>query len=243
MKQVVVITGASRGLGLSLAQRFLEQGDTVYGISRSKKYWPQAKASVAHSARFFLHALDLTHEMRVKAFLQSVYRRAKKIDILINNAGYGGKVERTETLTARELQKSLQTNLFSAFFTAKHALPFFRKQKKGLIVNVASMAGVRAVPKIFAYSAGKFGVLALSQCLAKENADWNFKALTVCPGGMNTLMRAELFGKEDANRQQSTDFVADVMMKVIQNDIVVESGGHIIIRHGKITGVFPSPAA
>ncbi|MSR78253.1 MAG: SDR family NAD(P)-dependent oxidoreductase, partial [Candidatus Omnitrophica bacterium] len=92
MKQVVVITGASRGLGLSLAQRFLEQGDTVYGISRSKKYWPQAKASVPHPECFFLHALDLTHEMRVKAFLQSVYRRAKKIDILINNAGYGGKV-------------------------------------------------------------------------------------------------------------------------------------------------------
>jgi NAD(P)-dependent dehydrogenase (short-subunit alcohol dehydrogenase family) len=105
------------------------------------------------------------------------------------------------------------------------------------------MAGKRAVPRLFAYSAARSGILALSQCVAKENADAGLKCITVCPGGMNTRMRADLFGREDAEKQQSPDFVADVIFKVIQDEIQVESGGDIVIRHGKITTVEPCPAA
>ena len=83
-----------------------------------------------------------------------------------------------------------------------------------MIINIASMAGKRAVPNLFTYSASKFGLLALSQCISKENVDTELKCVTVCPGGMNTKMRASLFGRKDAEEQQSPDFVAGLVYQV-----------------------------
>ena len=103
------------------------------------------------------------------------------------------------------------------------------------------MAGKRAVPKLFSYSASKFGILALSQAVAKENKEYGIKCFTVCPGGINTSMRESLFGKEDAQRQQSPGFVADVICKTITEEICVESGGDIIVRHGEITAINACP--
>jgi NAD(P)-dependent dehydrogenase (short-subunit alcohol dehydrogenase family) len=86
-------------------------------------------------------------------------------------------------------------------------------------------------------------VLALSQAIAKENPDTGIKCITVCPGGMNTTMRRQLFGAEDAARQQTPEFMADMIAQVADEKIKVLSGGHIVIRHCKITGIFPPPAA
>lgn len=124
---------------------------------------------------------------------------------------------------------------------SKHLIPLFRKQERGFIIHISSMAGQRAVPRLFPYSASKFGLQALSQCIAKENADSSLKSIAVCPGGMNTQMRADLFGKEDAQKQQGTDFVADIVFRVTDGDVHVESGGDIVIRHGEITAVHPCP--
>ena len=81
------------------------------------------------------------------------------------------------------------------------------------------------------------------KAIAKENAGTGLQCVTVCPGGMNTQMRYDLFGAEDAMRQQTPEFVADIMMQVVEGKIPVLSGGHIVIRHSKITGIFPPPAA
>ena len=125
----------------------------------------------------------------------------------------------------------------------KYAIPLMKKQSHSLIMNISSMAGTRAVPRLAPYSAAKFGVLALSQAIAKENLETGLHCITVCPGGMNTEMRRELFGAEDAMRQQTPEFVADIMTQIAEGKISVLSGGHIIIRHSKITGVFPPPPA
>lgn len=241
MDRVVIITGASRGLGLHLVCKFLENGDMVFGVTRTKESWSEAKRSVRNSNQLFLYQVDLTSEKKVSAFLKTVIKRKGRIDILINNAGYGGKVERVEAITGSEFQRHLNTNLLSQFYMCKHAIPRFRSQHGGLIVNIASMAGKRAVPRLAAYSASKFGVLALSQCIAKENADSGLKCITICPGGMNTKMRSDLFGEEDAKSQQSADYVADVIVNVVNDKTHVESGGDVIIRHGKMTAINKSP--
>ncbi len=243
MNRIVLISGASRGLGLSLVQKFVSSGDTVYGVSRSKKYWSDIPDELFDSGRFILETIELADESRVQSWIKNVLKRAKRIDLVINNAGYASFLEPVHKIKSRELQKSFELNLFTAFHVCKHVLPVFQKQKHGLIMNVSSMAGTRAVPKLFSYSASKFGLLALSQAIAKENPDQGISCVTVCPGGMNTEMRAALFGKEDASKQQSPDFVADLMLQIADGKIAVESGGHIVIRHGKITGIFPQPAA
>ena len=240
---VIVITGASSGLGLGLSKKFLEQGNSVFGVSRTKRHWKTAVLEVDHSDHFFLRAVDLTKESAVRRFVQSVQKKAGRIDLVINCAGYGGQLATVEQLSLAEFQKHLVHNLLSTFLVCKYTIPFMRKQNSGLIINVSSIAGKRGVPKLPAYSATKFGIVALSQCIAKENSDANLKCITVCPGGMNTKMRSDLFGKEDAEQQQSVSYVSDVIMDVISGKIDVESGGDIVIRHGKITAINPSPKA
>ena len=125
----------------------------------------------------------------------------------------------------------------------KYTLPLLKEQKRGWIINIASMAGKRAVPSLGAYSVAKFGVTALTQSIAKENPSAGFRCITVCPGGMNTEMRAKLFGRKDAERQQSADFVADKILEILDGKIQVESGGDLVIRHGRITAINPLPEA
>lgn len=243
MGRIVLITGASRGLGLSLAERFVNRGDTVYGLTRTQRSWQAARKKIQNPERFLLCQVDVSSEPKIRTFIQKIRRTPGRVDILINNAGYGGSRSRLEKERLSEFQKHLSQNLLSAFLMCKHTLPFLLKQKSGWIVNIASMAGKRSVPLLAAYSASKFGVVALGQVIAKENPDGGFKCVTVCPGGIHTEMRAKLFGLEDSRRQQSANFVADRILDLVDGKIEIESGGDIVIRHGQVTAINPPPAA
>jgi len=243
MSRIVIITGASSGLGLSLAKRFTELGDEVLGISRTKIHWPETKKQLRGKKNFSLIQLDVTSEQAVKQLLNRIYKAKKRVDILINNAGYAARSVSTEKLTLSEFNKNIEHNLISTFLMCKYTIPIFQRQGKGLMINISSMAGKRAVPRLVAYSVSKFGVVALTQAIAKENEGSGWKCFTVCPGGMNTEMRAKLFGRADARRQQSSNFVADIIMKVVDGKIRVSSGGDIVIRHGKVTAINALPPA
>lgn len=240
MNRVVVITGVSGGLGTELAKKFLQLGDSVLGIDIKK---PSTVCDTFGSAKFKFLLGDITSEKSVKLLFGKIQKQAKRIDVLINNAGFCGPLTRVEDLLLKNFQKHMEINLTTAFLMCKHAIPIMLKRKNGLIVNISSMAGTRAVPKLMAYSASKFGVLALSQSIAKENLNTGLKCITICPGGMNTEMRRELFGAEDAARQQTPEFMADVISQVADDKITVLSGGHIVIRYGKITEITPPPVA
>ncbi|MCB9799357.1 MAG: SDR family oxidoreductase [Candidatus Omnitrophica bacterium] len=243
MNKIVVITGASRGLGLSLAERFLQNGDTVIGLSRTERYWKSAKTALTCPEKFILKKVDLCSETQIKSFWRELIKKYKRIDILINNAGYGGGLAKLEKLSLKEFETNINTNLLSAFLMTKYALPIFQKLKQGIIVNISSMAGVRAVPGLFAYSASKFGLSALTQCIVKENEQSRIQAYTLCPGGMNTEMRAQIFGKADAARQQSPDFVAGVLMQILEGKLTVANGSDVVVRHSKVTMIRPLPSA
>lgn len=243
MNQVVLITGAGSGLGLSLAEKFVSRGDLVYGVTRTKCHWKQARMRVSSKNKFHLFQIDVTSESNVKQFIRRVHEKAGKIDIVINNAGHANGLKRTEEHTLAEFQKHLSGNLLSTFFVCKSVIPILRKQRSGKIINISSMAGKRAVPRLSAYSASKFAVLALTQSIAKENLEAGFECITVCPGGMNTEMRAEMFGQEDAYQQQSPDFVADKILEYVDGRLSIPSGGDIVIRHGQITAINPPPEA
>lgn len=242
MNRTVIITGASKGLGFSLTKSFLESGDRVITLSRTTE---TLKKLLKHSeGRLVIRQADASSEVQVKKFASWLKTSRTKPDILINNAGYGGGLARVEDTTLKEFDKFLRVNLASAFLMSKYLIPLFRKQKKGLLINISSMAGKRGVPRLFAYSASKFGMQALTECIAKENDDLpEFKALTVCPGGMNTKMRSDIFGKADAARQQTTEFVTGIIRDVIENRVPLNSGSDIVIRHGKVYAIHPLPGA
>ncbi|MBI4395395.1 MAG: SDR family oxidoreductase [Candidatus Omnitrophica bacterium] len=242
MNSTVVITGATSGLGLSLSKLLLKAGCVVIGISRTKTHWKEAIRETNQNKSFYLYEADVSQERQVERLARTISKKFKRIDILINGAGYGGILQRLEQISPFEFRKHLDQNLVSVFLMCRRFIPKMKKDGS-MIINISSMAGKRAVPFLAAYSASKFGVLALSQAIAKENSATGLKCITVCPGGMNTRMRAKLFGEEDARRQQSVSFVANVIEQVISEKIDVESGGDIIIRHGKITAINPSPKA
>jgi len=241
MNRSVVISGASRGLGLSLAKKFLGREYLVHGISKTDSHWDDARQECQASGNLKLYKVDLTSEEDVRNFSREIQNENSQIEILINNAGYAGDLAKIEDLELQDLEKHFTENLTSAFLLSKVFIPIFKKRKNGLIINIASMAGKRAVPSLFAYSASKFGVVALSQCIAKEYQENGIKSFSVCPGGMNTKMRADLFGKDDAQRQQSPDLVADYIFQAIDGKIPVDSGGDIVVRHGEVAAVNSVP--
>ena len=234
-----LITGASRGLGLELSKLLTEKGWQIFGVSRSQIHWKSAKKKVA-SKNFHLIQADVSSASSVTDLFQLIKKTSPKIDLLVNSAAYGGKLDRIEETLPEEFETHFKQNLLSVFLMCRAALPFLKKSKVPLVMNVSSMAGVRAVPRIAGYSASKFGVLAMTEVLAKENPDW-LKVVTVCPGGMNTKMRSDLFGKEDAARQQTPAFVANKMMQILSDELPVLSASHVVIRHGKITQIMVPP--
>src|SRR3989338_5001575 len=240
-RKVVFITGASSGLGLSLSKKFVEEGWFVIGVSLTRKHWKNA-LSVVPGDRFQLFQLNTTREAQVSQLIASIHRKFKPIDLVINNAGYGGRLSYVDQVSREELQKHIESNFYSTFFVCKYVIPVFKEQGRGLIINISSMAGKRAVPRLAPYSISKFGVVALSQCIAKENVKHHVKCITICPGGMNTRMRASLFGEEDAKKQQSAHFVAHQIFDCATGKIQVESGRDVVIRHGQVQ-VNPAPPA
>ena len=242
MNRNIIITGATRGLGLSLTKSFLASSDNVIGISKTEKYVALAKKELINYPKQlnFLHA-DLTDECAVTGLIKKIHPLMKNCDVLINNAGEGGSLNPVHNLSLQEYDSLMAANLTSAFLMSKALIPQFLLQKHGLIINISSMAGKRAVPNLFAYSAAKFGMMALSQCIAKENDNTGLKCVTVCPGGMNTKMREDLFGAEDANKQQTPDFVAELIANIVDGKTAIESGGDIIVRHGRVFEASASP--
>lgn len=238
--KTALITGASRGLGLELACLLLQAGWRVIGVSKTTKHWPAAKKKAG--AGLVLMRADVSSVESVKRLFRAVKKVTPRIGLLVNSAAYGGKLQRIEDTAPQEFVTHLRENLFSSFLMCRAALPFLSKSDSPLVMNVSSMAGVRAVPRIAGYSASKFGVLAITEALAKENPDW-LKVVTVCPGGMNTRMRSDLFGKDDAAKQQSPAFVAGKMLQVLKGEIPLLSGSHIVIRHGKITQIIVPPTS
>lgn len=239
VRKVAVVTGASRGLGLELSKQLVESGWQVFGVSRTAEHWPVARKKI-HSKAFHLIEADVSSSSSVENLFHSIKKINPKIDLLVNSAAYGGKLERIEDTAPEEFEAHLRGNLLSVFLMCRAALPFLKKSKDAFVMNVSSMAGVRAVPQIAGYSASKFGVLALTEALAKENPDW-LKVVTVCPGGMNTKMRSDLFGKADAARQQTPEFVATKMMQILTGVIPLLTASHIVIRHSRITQIIVPP--
>jgi short-subunit dehydrogenase len=174
-KKVVVITGASKGIGRATAALLWEKGYIVYALSRSGCDLEGVNSVIC----------DITDGGRLKKAIDSVFEAEGRIDVLVNNAGAGisGAVEKTAPADARRL---FELNFFALFEAAKYTLPYMRGRKSGIIINLGSVAGALHVPFQAFYSASKAAVEALSNCLAGELAPYNIKVCTIMPGDTRT---------------------------------------------------------
>src|SRR5580692_3997922 len=177
------ITGTSNGIGRELVREALRRGDSVIATSRT----PQKVAEVfaGHKDRLLALAMDLGSYDQITAAVQAGISRFGKVDVLVNNAGYGfiGAVEEAND---DEISRVHEINVFGLLRVLRAVLPHFRERQSGHIVNLSSIGGLVGLPGFGIYNATKFAVEGISEALAAEVAPLGIKVTVVEPGPFRT---------------------------------------------------------
>ena len=178
MSKVVFVTGASSGLGLTIANFLVTKGYKVYGTSRNPSNYPEIKG-------FQLLKLDVHNEDSIKNAIAYLLQNEKKIDVLICNAGLGmiGPAELVNIDSAKTL---FETNFFGVLRVVQNVIPTMRQQKNGLIINVSSIAGYMGLPYRSIYSASKAALDKLTESLRIELCEFGINVCTLAPGSYAT---------------------------------------------------------
>jgi len=176
------ITGASRGFGLLLARAALQRGDNVVATARR----PQAVVdALGEHPQLLALALDVTDEAAALAGVERVVERFGRIDVLVNNAGYGllGAVEES---SADEVRRIYETNVFGLLNVTRAVLPVMRRQRGGHVINISSLGGYMAYQGWGVYGSTKFAVEGITEALAQELRPLGIHASVVEPGFFRT---------------------------------------------------------
>lgn len=182
-QKVWFITGASKGLGLSLAKRLLSEGEKVVATSRNLE---ELENAVGNHENFLPLVLNLTDEKNVGEGIEKAIKHFGKIDVVVNNAGYG-LTGALEELSDEEARKNFDINVFGSLNVIRKVLPYLREQKSGHIFNVASIGGFTGdFPGFSIYCATKFAVHGFSESLGAEVKDFGINVTVVSPGYFRT---------------------------------------------------------
>jgi NAD(P)-dependent dehydrogenase (short-subunit alcohol dehydrogenase family) len=183
VSQVWFITGSARGLGREFASAALEAGHKVAATAR--KVSDLRELQQKYGNQVLPLALDVTNEVEALKAVHSCVDVFGRLDVLVNNAGYGN-VAPIEDTSVEEFRKQIETNLFGTIIVTKACLPYFREQRSGHFVQITSIAGRIGPIGRAPYAAAKWGVEGFSETLAKEVAPFGVKVTIVEPGGFRT---------------------------------------------------------
>lgn len=205
-KLIVLITGASAGIGLSAANQLMNKGAKVYAASRRGGVSQKAKNGIGE----IIHVkMDVNNETEITAVVASILKENNRLDALICNAGNGiaGAVEDT---SSEEVKYQMETNFFGAVKTIQACIPVFRQQGHGKIMTTSSVAAIIPIPFQAFYSAGKAALLVFMQALSLEVKPYGIQCCTVLPGDTITEFTA---ARKYTEKSQLTDSVYSVRMK------------------------------
>ena len=231
LQKTVLITGASSGMGLETACFLAEQGFMVYAGSRTPE-------KLFDSENEYLKAvkLDITDIASINALMRIIDR----VDILINNAGYG-LVSTVESVCEKEMFDQFNVNVFGLLRMSQAVIPGMRKQNSGIIINISSFLGQIGLPLFTCYNASKYAVEGITDSLRYELKDFNIRVHSIMPGFFatnfakeNLVLNKETFSERSAyasmvknlaptivsqiNEGNSTREIADLILNIIEND-------------------------
>ncbi len=183
-KKVWYITGASKGLGLALVKKLLNEGYRVAATSRKAEQLKKAIGSI-NEDQFLALEVDLTNDESIKQSIQKAQAHFGQLDVVVNNAGYGigGSIEE---LSQKDVYDNFNVNVFATIKVIHHALPVMRAQKSGHIINISSIGGFAGATGWSVYAATKFAITGMSEVLAEEVRELGIKVTVVAPGGFRT---------------------------------------------------------
>jgi len=241
--KVVIVTGASSGLGAACARLFAAQGARVFAVGRDKARLDQVAEEAAGEVT--THVADLSDPEACAGAVGACVATHGRLDVLVNNAGRHDFRITTE-VTAQQWSQDLAVNLDSVFFTSQAALPHLL-ESGGNIVNVASVAGVLGEAYSAAYTAAKHGVVGMTKALAVEYARTKVRVNCVCPGGMDTPQAHTIDVPEGADWElimrvaalrgfMSADQVAQTVAFLASDEASAVHGSIITVDQGHTAG-------
>ncbi len=209
-QSTILITGASSGIGKITAKYFAERGWNVAATMRT----PEKETELNQIANIKLYHLDVTNDDSITQAINSIVKDFGKIDVLLNNAGYGA-VGVFEKATREQIQKQFDTNVFGVMNVTRQILPYFRAQKGGTIINVSSMGGRLTFPLYSVYHATKWALEGWAESLQFEVRQFGIRIKNIEPGAIKTdfLGRSmDLFTKESLKDYDRYEEIANKNM-------------------------------
>jgi NAD(P)-dependent dehydrogenase (short-subunit alcohol dehydrogenase family) len=202
--KVIIVTGASSGIGRAAAILFGKRGGKVVAAARRVNKLEETVQMIkdAGGEGMFVQT-DVRIAVQVENMVKKTVEKYGRLDIAFNNAGKGGIFQSLVDETEEQFYEQLDTNLKGVWLCMKYEIPEILKQGGGAIVNNSSITGLRALRKLSAYSASKFGVVGLTNAAAKEFAPYNIRIVSICPAWTRTEMTPEF--TVDPERKAKTE--------------------------------------
>jgi NAD(P)-dependent dehydrogenase (short-subunit alcohol dehydrogenase family) len=214
--KIAVVTGGTKGIGRAIAEELLKAGGKVFICARNRDELKHALAEMSALGQIEGELCDMRSFEQVKMMLDECERKFGGVDVLVNNAGIG-IFKSVEELTPQEFQAVLETNLFGVFYSCHAAIPMMKRRDGGYIINISSLAGANAHPRMAAYNASKFGLNGFSEALMQEVRHDNIKVSYIMPGSVNTEFGGEAVSPEKAWQLHPAD-IAQVVLNLLQMD-------------------------
>lgn len=212
---VALVTGGSNGIGKELAQQLVAEGATVFITGRDQG---RLESSAKETGATGINA-DASIEADVERVFAEIMKSQGRLDILINNAGFGAGWAALGDLNMEDMVRVYQTNVFGAAMMGQHAANIFKKQRSGNIVNIGSTASLKGYAKGSIYASSKFALRGLSQCWQDDLRPYNIRVMHINPSEVTTA-----FGKTDGVSRPEVENklrpkeIADVIMAQLKMD-------------------------
>ncbi|MXN90969.1 SDR family NAD(P)-dependent oxidoreductase [Flavobacterium sp. Sd200] len=208
MKKVILITGASSGMGKETAIHLIQQGHIVYAVARRIEQMQDLERLGGHPLK-----MDVTSETDIERVVDTIIKEQGRIDVLWNNAGYGlyGAVE---DVSLEEARKQMEVNVFGIAAMVQKVVPYMRAAKSGTVINTSSMGGKMYFPMGAWYHASKHAVEGLSDCLRLELKPFNINVVVLEPGFIATEFGSVLL--EGFSRISKNSAYRNMMDKIIE---------------------------
>ncbi|MFC1564167.1 SDR family oxidoreductase [candidate division KSB1 bacterium] len=231
--RVVAVTGASRGIGLAVAQEFAGSGAILVLISRNINDLNNALTTLPgkSSSEHITVEADISDGQSVKTAFEKIFKTVGNVDILINNAGFAFFKPVME-IEPEDWDKMMGVNLRGAYLCSKMVLPGMISKRSGHIFNISSVSAIKAFPFNTAYSASKAGLLAFGNSLREEVRQHGIKVVNVIPGATNTPIWDDLQGNFDREKMIDRSDIAKTIAGIscLSGKTTVEQ---VIIRPGE----------
>jgi NAD(P)-dependent dehydrogenase (short-subunit alcohol dehydrogenase family) len=209
--KTAAVTGGTKGIGFAIARALVAAGVNVSISSRHEDEIRQAVTDLNElgAGRCVGFVCDVRDEAEVNSFFASTVDALGSVDILVNNAGIG-LFDTVESTSGEDFRAVIETNLCGVFYCCREAIPLMKQRGGGYIINISSLAGVNAHPRMAAYNASKFGLNGFSEALMQEVRHDGIKVSYIMPGSVNTE-----FGGDEPSPEKSWQLQPDDIAQVV----------------------------